>query len=141
MGVLTILSIIPWDKILKYSPIIVEAGEKIFSSVNKYFGGASKEGGKLHKVSLEQLDKRITLLEQNELSSFCSRSVILLSNCSNETLWSLPPSFEAPPKYLFTLLKIFSPASTMIGLYFKILSHGIIERIVRTPIGLSSCIC
>jgi hypothetical protein len=67
MGVLTILSIIPWDKILKYSPIIVEAGEKIFSSVNKYFGGASKEGGKLQKLSLEQLDKRTKLLEQNEL--------------------------------------------------------------------------
>jgi hypothetical protein len=66
MGVLTILSIIPWDKILKYSPIIVEAGERIFSSVNKYFGGTSKEGGKPQKVSLEQLDKRIKLLEQNE---------------------------------------------------------------------------
>jgi hypothetical protein len=67
MGFLTILSIIPWDKILKYSPIIVEADEKIFSSVNKYFGSTSKEGGKPHKVSLEQLDKRIALLEQNEL--------------------------------------------------------------------------
>jgi hypothetical protein len=67
MGVLSILSIIPWDKILKYSPIIVEAGERIFGSVNKYFGGTSRGGGKLHKVSLEQLDKRIELLEQNEL--------------------------------------------------------------------------
>ena len=67
MGFLTFLSIIPWDKILKYSPIIVEAGEKIFNSVNKYFGITSKEVGNRHEVSLEQLDKRIKLLEQNEL--------------------------------------------------------------------------
>jgi hypothetical protein len=67
MGILTILSMIPWDKILKYSPMIVEAGEKIFNSVNKYFGSNSKEGGKPHKISLEQLDMRIKLLEQNEL--------------------------------------------------------------------------
>ena len=67
MGVFTVLSMIPWDKIFKYTPIIVEAGEKIFNSVNKYFGSDSKEGGKPHKVSMEQLNKRITLLEQNEL--------------------------------------------------------------------------
>jgi hypothetical protein len=67
MGALAILSIIPWDTILKYSPIILEAGQKIFSSVNNYFGSTSKEGGKPQRVSLEKLDKRITLLEQNEL--------------------------------------------------------------------------
>ena len=85
MGVLTILSIIPWDKILKYSPIIVEAGEKIFSSVNKYFGNASKEGGKQHKVSLELLDKRITLLEQNELeqADLIEKIAVQLNELSN----------------------------------------------------------
>ncbi len=67
MGTLAILSLIPWDTIFKYSPMIVEAGQKLFSSVNKYFGSTSKEGGKLKKVSLEQLDKRIKLLEQNEV--------------------------------------------------------------------------
>jgi hypothetical protein len=85
MGVLTILSIIPWDKILKYSPIIVEAGEKIFSSVNKYFGSTSKEGGKQHKVSLELLDKRITLLEQNELeqADLIEKIAVQLNELSN----------------------------------------------------------
>ena len=67
MGTLTLLSMIPWDTIFKYSPMIVEAGQKIFSRVNKYFGDTLKEGGKPQKVSLEQLDKRIKLLEQNEL--------------------------------------------------------------------------
>jgi hypothetical protein len=67
MGALTLLSMIPWDTIFKYSPIIVEAGQKIFSSVTKYFGNTLKESGKPQKVSLEQLDKRIKLLEQNEL--------------------------------------------------------------------------
>jgi hypothetical protein len=67
MGTFAILSLIPWDTIFKYSPMIVEAGQKLFISVNKYFGGASKESGKHQKISLEQLDKRIRLLEQNEL--------------------------------------------------------------------------
>jgi hypothetical protein len=67
MGALTFLSMIPWDTIFKYSPMIVEAGQKIFNSVNKYFGNTVKENGKPKKVSLEQLDKRIKLLEQNEL--------------------------------------------------------------------------
>jgi len=67
MGAFTLLSMIPWDTIFKYSPIIVEAGQKIFNSVNKYFGNTLKESGKPKKASLEQLDKRIKLLEQNEL--------------------------------------------------------------------------
>ena len=67
MGTIALLSIIPWETIFKYSPMIVEAGGKIFNNVNKYFGSASKEGGKQQKVSLEQLDKRIKFLEQNEL--------------------------------------------------------------------------
>ena len=67
MGALAILSIIPWDTIFKYSPIILEAGQKLFSSVNKYFGSNLKEGGKTKRVSLEQLEGRIKLLEQNEL--------------------------------------------------------------------------
>ena len=67
MGVLTLLSMIPWDTIFKYSPIIVESSQKIFNSVNKYFGNALNESGKTQKISLEQLDKRIKLLEQNEL--------------------------------------------------------------------------
>jgi hypothetical protein len=67
MGFLTFLSIIPWDKILKYSPMIVEAGERIYNSVNKYFGITSKEVGSPHEISLEQLDTRMKLLEQSEL--------------------------------------------------------------------------
>ena len=67
MGTLSLLSMIPWDTIFKYSPMIVEAGQKIFSRVNKYFGNTLNENGKPKKVSLEQLDKRIKLLEQNEL--------------------------------------------------------------------------
>ena len=67
MGVFAILSLIPWDTILKYSPIIVEAGEKILKKVNTYFGSASHESDRPHKVSLEQLDKRVRLLEQNEV--------------------------------------------------------------------------
>jgi len=67
MGTLSLLSMIPWDTIFKYSPMIVEAGQKIFSRVNKYFGNTLNESGKPKKVSLEQLDKRIKLLEQNEL--------------------------------------------------------------------------
>lgn len=67
MGVIAILSLIPWDTILKYSPIIVEAGAKILQRVNMYFGSASHESDKHHKVSLEQLEKRIGLLEQNEV--------------------------------------------------------------------------
>ena len=67
MGTFALLSLIPWDTIFKYSPAIVEAGQRLFNSVNKYFGGDSKESGKHQKVSFEQLDKRIKLLEQNEL--------------------------------------------------------------------------
>ena len=67
MGTLSLLSMIPWDTIFKYSPIIVESSQKIFNSVNKYFGNALNESGKTQKISLEQLDKRIKLLEQNEL--------------------------------------------------------------------------
>jgi hypothetical protein len=67
MGTLSLLSMIPWDTIFKYSPMIVEAGQKIFSRVNKYFGNTLNESDKPKKVSLEQLDKRIKLLEQNEL--------------------------------------------------------------------------
>jgi hypothetical protein len=67
MGTFAILSLIPWETIFKYSPMIVEAGQKLFCSVNKYFGHASKESGKQQKVSLEQLDEKIRLLEQNEL--------------------------------------------------------------------------
>ena len=67
MGTFALLSLIPWDTIFRYSPAIVEAGQRLFNSVNKYFGGASKESGKHQKISLEQLDKRIKLLEQNEL--------------------------------------------------------------------------
>ena len=67
MGTFALLSLIPWDTIFKYSPAIVEAGQRLFNSVNKYFGGTSKEIGKHQKISLEQLDKRIKLLEQNEL--------------------------------------------------------------------------
>ena len=67
MGTFALLSLIPWDTILKYSPIILEAGQKLFGSVNKYFGVTSKGGGIHQKNSLEQLDKRIQLLEENEL--------------------------------------------------------------------------
>jgi len=67
MGTFALLSLIPWDTIFKYSPAIVEAGQRLFNSVNKYFGHASKESGKHQKVTLEQLDKRIRLLEENEL--------------------------------------------------------------------------
>jgi len=66
MSALNVLSKIPWDDILKYSPIIAETGGKIFNSVKKYFGETSIEG-KPAKVSLEQLGKRVKLLEQNEL--------------------------------------------------------------------------
>jgi hypothetical protein len=47
--------------------MIVEAGQKIFSRVNTYFGNTLDDSGKPKKVTLEQLDKRIKLLEQNEL--------------------------------------------------------------------------
>ena len=67
MGTFALLSLIPWDTIFRYSPAIVEAGQRLFNSVNKYFGDASKESGKHQKLSSEQLDKRIKLLEQNEL--------------------------------------------------------------------------
>jgi hypothetical protein len=67
MGTLSLLSMIPWDTIFKYSPMIVEAGQKIFSRVNTYFGNTLDDSGKPKKVTLEQLDKRIKLLEQNEL--------------------------------------------------------------------------
>ena len=67
MGTLSFLSMIPWDTIFKYSPMIVEAGQKIFSRVNTYFGNTLDESGKPKKVTLEQIDKRIRLLEQNEL--------------------------------------------------------------------------
>ena len=70
MGTIALLSIIPWETIFKYSPMIVEAGGKIFNNVNKYFGSASKEGGKQQKVSFEQLDKRIKFLEQNLPDNF-----------------------------------------------------------------------
>ena len=66
MSALNVLSKILWDEILKYSPIIAETGGKIFNSVKKYFGETSIDG-KPAKVSLEQLGKRVRLLEQNEL--------------------------------------------------------------------------
>jgi hypothetical protein len=67
MSARNVLSKIPWDDILKYSPIIAETSGKIFNSVKKYFGETSIESGKPPKVSLEQLGKRVRLLEQNEL--------------------------------------------------------------------------
>ena len=67
MSARNVLSKIPWDDILKYSPIIAETSGKIFNSVKKYFGETSIESGKPPKVSLEQLGKRVKLLEQNEL--------------------------------------------------------------------------
>jgi hypothetical protein len=67
MSARNVLSKIPWEDILKYSPIIAETGGKIYNSVKKYFGETSIEGGKPPKVSLEQLGKRVKLLELNEL--------------------------------------------------------------------------
>ena len=67
MSTLKVLSKIPWNDILKYSPIIAETSGKIFNSVKKYFGETSIESGKPTKVSLEQLGRRVKLLEQNEL--------------------------------------------------------------------------
>ena len=67
MGVFAILSLIPWETILKYSPIIVEAGGRILKKVKMYVGTTPNEGGKHHEISLEQLDKRIKALEQNEV--------------------------------------------------------------------------
>ena len=67
MGTLSLLSMIPWDTIFKYSPMIVEAGQQIYNRVNKYFGNTLQENSKPKKVTLEKLDKRIKLLEQNEL--------------------------------------------------------------------------
>lgn len=52
---------------MKYGPIIVETGGKIFGDVKKYFRNASKEDGKHKNISLEQGEKRVKLLEQNEL--------------------------------------------------------------------------
>jgi hypothetical protein len=67
MGVFAILSLIPWETILKYSPIIVETGGRILKRVNTYIGTTANEGGKRRNISLEQLDKRIKALEQNEV--------------------------------------------------------------------------
>ncbi len=67
MGAFAILSLIPWDTILKYSPIILEAGGRILKRVNTYIGGTANEGGRRDRISLEQLDKRVRLLEQNEV--------------------------------------------------------------------------
>jgi hypothetical protein len=67
MGTLSLLSMIPWNTIFKYSPMTVEAGQKIFNRMNTYFGNPLNESGKTKKVSAEQFDNRIKLLEQNEL--------------------------------------------------------------------------
>jgi hypothetical protein len=66
-----IVSKIPWDKILKYAPIIVEAARNIYDSVQKRWFPYEKEYNKKTtrnpSVSLKELAKRISDLERNEV--------------------------------------------------------------------------
>jgi hypothetical protein len=116
MSALKVLSKIPWDDILKYSPIIAESSGKIFNSVKKYFGETSIESGRSAKVSLEQLGKKVKLLEQNELEQAdlidkIAVQINELSNASkiisNRTLLALSISLLSLVVSLVLLIIIF----------------------------------
>jgi hypothetical protein len=66
-----IVSKIPWDKILKYGPSIVEAAGNIYNSVQKRWFPLEKEDNKKAPknppISLKELAKRISDLERNEV--------------------------------------------------------------------------
>jgi hypothetical protein len=76
---------IPWKEIKKYGPIIVEAAIKIFNGVKKYIVGNSKEGSKHRKVSLEQLEKRVGLLENHEIeqAELLNKIAVQINDLSN----------------------------------------------------------
>ncbi|MGD1043915.1 MAG: hypothetical protein ABR936_01170 [Bacteroidota bacterium] len=66
-----IVSKIPWDKILKYGPSIVEAAGNIYDSVQKRWFPHEKEDikntARNPSISLKELAKRISDLERNEV--------------------------------------------------------------------------
>jgi len=66
-----IISKIPWDKILKYGPSIVEAAGDIYDSVQKRWFLPERENNKKAQknpsISLKELAKKISDLERNEV--------------------------------------------------------------------------
>jgi hypothetical protein len=66
-----IVSKIPWDKILKYGPSIVEAAGNIYDSVQKRWFPHEKEynqkAPRNPSISLKELVNRISDLERNEV--------------------------------------------------------------------------
>ena len=66
-----IISKIPWDKILKYAPIIVEAARNIYDRVQKRWFPHEREDTKRSQknpsITLKELAKRISDLERHEV--------------------------------------------------------------------------
>ena len=58
---------IPWEKLLTYGPIIVEAAGETYKKIKKYFGSPENNSVKNKTVSLTNLVDRVTNLEKNEL--------------------------------------------------------------------------
>ena len=71
MKIRQIISKIPWDKILKYGPIIVEAARNIYDSVQKRWFPHEREDTKRSQknpsITLKELAKRISDLERHEV--------------------------------------------------------------------------
>jgi hypothetical protein len=69
MSALTILTKIPWGKIVQYGPVIVDMAEKIFDKLKETLG-KQKPPARIKTgdvISMKTLSDRISQLEANEL--------------------------------------------------------------------------
>jgi hypothetical protein len=69
MSAISLLTKIPWDKIVKYGPIIIDMAERIYDKLKDALGGKSQSASpkKGAKISVEALADRVKELEVNEL--------------------------------------------------------------------------
>jgi len=54
-------------EVIKYGPLIAEAGKKIYDNTKDMFGRKSQQKGTTTSLTVQELDKKIAQLEQNDL--------------------------------------------------------------------------
>lgn len=54
-------------EVIKYGPLISDAGKKIYDNTKHMFGGGSQPGKLASSITVLELDKKISQLEQNDL--------------------------------------------------------------------------
>lgn len=66
MSVVTILTKIPWGKIVQYGPVILDMADRLLDTVKKHFGGrvSPPPSG---EAPIESLSNRVAQLESNEV--------------------------------------------------------------------------